>query len=140
MRNRKFVSLAVVFALGLVVRLWALGWQPFPIDMNCWLAWGQQMCNAGPGGFYTDTMFADYAPGYLYVLWITTAFKNTFFAGASPATNHFLYRLPSILFDFATAGLIFFTVEEAYRRWQFSRQERLANPVLTSGKKRRAKE
>jgi dolichyl-phosphate-mannose-protein mannosyltransferase len=103
--------LALIIILGLAVRLWAMRWPPFPTDMNAWIAWGEHVLRAGPSGFYTDTLFSDYAPGYVYVMWLTAAIKHTFFASADVGTYHFLYRFPPILFDLATTALIFLVVK-----------------------------
>jgi dolichyl-phosphate-mannose-protein mannosyltransferase len=105
--------LALIILLGLALRIWAMRWPPFPTDMNAWIAWGEHVLRAGPSGFYTDTLFSDYAPGYVYVMWLTAAIKHTFFASADVGTYHALYRLPPILFDLATTALIFFVVQRA---------------------------
>ncbi|HEX6288022.1 MAG TPA: hypothetical protein VFZ66_02475 [Herpetosiphonaceae bacterium] len=107
--------LALILTVGLAVRLWAMRWPPFPIDMNDWIAWGEHVLRVGPGGFYTDTLFSDYAPGYVYVMWLTAAIKHAFLVDAGIGTYHFLYRLPPILFDLATTVLIFLTIDRAYR-------------------------
>ncbi|HEY0735109.1 MAG TPA: hypothetical protein VGD69_09410 [Herpetosiphonaceae bacterium] len=106
--------LALIIIFGLAIRLWAMRWPPFPIDMNDWIAWGEHVLSAGPAGFYTDTLFSDYAPGYVYVMWLTAAIKHAFFASSDVGTYHFLYRFPPILFDLATTALIFFTVERVF--------------------------
>lgn len=119
--------LALILIVGFAVRLWSMRWPPFPIDMNDWIAWGEHVLRAGPSGFYTDTLFSDYAPGYVYVMWLTAAIKNVFFASADVGTYHFLYRLPPVLFDLATTALIFFTVQRV-----FDDQPQPADPATTS--------
>ncbi len=109
----KYGVLALITIVGLAVRLWAMRFPPFPIDMNDWIAWGEHVLRSKPSGFYTDTLFADYAPGYVYVMWLTAAIKHAFFADAGLGTYYFLYRLPPILFDLGTTALIFFTIDRA---------------------------
>jgi len=119
-RNESFTSrygaLALILVAGLLVRFWATGWPPFPIDMNDWIAWGEHVRSVWPGGFYTDKIFADYAPGYVYVMWLTAVVKHAFFETSSVETYYFLYRLPPILFDLGTTALIFFAIERQLRQ------------------------
>jgi len=115
--SRRYNSLLIVLIAAFVVRVWAgATWPPFPIDMNDWIAWGEHVRSVGPGGFYTDKIFADYAPGYVYVMWLTAAIKHAFFETSSVETYYFLYRLPPILFDLGTTWLIFFTIERKLRQ------------------------
>ncbi|MGI8549394.1 MAG: hypothetical protein ACR2PL_01165 [Dehalococcoidia bacterium] len=113
LRDRRVV-LSLVLLLGLIVRLWAMHWPPFPIDMNDWIAWGERIRDVGPRRFYAPGVFADYAPGYIYVLWLTAIVKHTFFATSGADTYHALYRLPPLLCDLGSTALIFLTVERAW--------------------------
>lgn len=142
-RNESFTSrygaLALILVAGLLVRFWATGWPPFPIDMNDWIAWGEHVRGAGPGGFYTDKIFADYAPGYVYVMWLTAVVKHQFFETSSVETYYFLYRLPPILFDLGTTWLILFTIERRLRQ-EFETAETAATEMRKGKKKKRAAE
>ncbi len=136
--DKKYRALLIVLVGGFVVRVWAgATWPPFPIDMNDWIAWGEHVRGAGPAGFYTDKIFADYAPGYVYVMWLTAAIKHRFFETSSVETYYFLYRLPPILFDLGTTWLIFSTIE---RRLRQEFETAGATATLKSKKKKRAAE
>ena len=71
-------------------------------DMNCWRFWSARLSETGPWGFYTDTYFCDYPPGYLYILWLQGALANFF-----PAMETVLLKLPAILFDVLLCGFIY---------------------------------
>ncbi len=114
--SKRYISLLIVLTAGFAVRLWATHWPPFPIDMNDWIAWGEHVRSVGPSGFYTDKIFADYAPGYVYVMWLTAVTKHLFFENSSVETYYFLYRLPPMLFDLGTTAIVFFIVERALRQ------------------------
>lgn len=103
--RRFWLSLLLLAGFGL--RLWAMRWPPFPIDMGDWIVWGERVLAGGPANFYSDAIFADYAPGYVYVMWLTAAIKNGLFPTAGVETYHFLYRLTPILIDLASAVLIY---------------------------------
>ncbi len=101
------IWLVLVLVAGFGVRLWTMRWPPFPIDMGDWIAWGERVLAVGPGNFYSETIFADYAPGYVYVMWLTAAIKNGLLPAAGIGTYHFLYRLTPMLIDLATGALIY---------------------------------
>jgi Gpi18-like mannosyltransferase len=124
----------VLLLVGLVVRLWAMRFPPLPSDMSAWIAWGERVYAVGPRNFYDPTIFTDYAPGYLYVLWLLAAIKNTFFAGANVGVDHVLYRLPAIVCDLLTAALIFNVLQRELQRnaptFQRSNVPTLALPLI----------
>lgn len=108
--------LAIVLVIGLGIRLWAMRFPPFPIDMQDWIAWGERLLAVGPARFYDPNVFADYAPGYLYVTWLTAAIKNGLLPEAGRGTYYALYRLPPIMFDLATGWLIYKIVQPFFAR------------------------
>jgi Gpi18-like mannosyltransferase len=113
--NRDWFPIILVLALGLLVRLWAMRWPPFPNDMAAYIGWGERMREVGPWNFYAENVFADYAPGYIYVFWLTSILQHAFFEGASVTVVHFLYRFPPVLCDLATTALIYLFVLRTYR-------------------------
>jgi Gpi18-like mannosyltransferase len=67
-------GLAIVLLVGLLLRLTIayvlLPGSGFATDIGAYAAWTQRLFEIGPGGFYAPGYFADYPPGYLYILWI----------------------------------------------------------------------
>jgi Gpi18-like mannosyltransferase len=112
--SRDWFPLIVVILLGLLVRFWAMRWPPFPTDMQSYIAWGERMRDVGPRGFYAEGVFADYAPGYIYVFWLTSVLQHAFDV-FSVTWVHFLYRFPPVLCDLATTALIYWFVLRAFR-------------------------
>lgn len=110
-----WLAALAVMALALAVRLWAMRWEPFRIDMGTFIAWAERMRTGGPRNFYAEGVFADYAPGYLYVLDWTARVKQWFFADSGQSTWYWLIRLPPILADVAVTFLIFLIVERTWR-------------------------
>ncbi|MGH2369222.1 MAG: hypothetical protein ACRDI2_13585, partial [Chloroflexota bacterium] len=88
--GRRWIALGALLVLGLLVRLWAMRWPPFPYDMNTWIAWGERLREVGPNAFYAEGYFANYTPGYMYVLWLVAVFNHAFFASAGAGTYYFL--------------------------------------------------
>jgi Gpi18-like mannosyltransferase len=109
-------ALAPLLVVGLLLRLLMLTWPPFPVDMTDWIAWGERMLQVGPARFYSESVFADYAPGYLYVTWLVAALKNGLLPGTGRAPYELIYRLIPIGFDLLTAVLIARIVTSALQR------------------------
>ncbi len=122
--RRSSVWLGVLLVAGFVVRLWAMRWPPFPFDMTTWIAWGERMREVGPQRFYDPNVFTDYAPGYMFVMWLTAAVKHTLFPASGAGMYHFLYRFPPIVCDLLTAALIYNVLARAQHTSQ-----RAASPL-----------
>ena len=50
----------------------------YPYDMSCFVAWGEKLLADGPAGFYSEGYFADYPPGYLFVLCFVALVRQIF--------------------------------------------------------------
>ncbi|MBA3626714.1 MAG: hypothetical protein H0W60_03120, partial [Chloroflexi bacterium] len=66
-------ALAILLLAGLALRF-TIAYILFPgsgfeSDLNSFSSWARTLADFGPGGFYANAGFADYPPGYLYVLW-----------------------------------------------------------------------
>lgn len=114
--SRRWLTLGVLLLLGLIVRIWAARWPPFPYDMTTWIAWGERLRDVGPSNFYEEGYFANYTPGYMYLLWLVAQVKHLFFESAGVGTYYNLHRTPAILCDLVIAWLIFRLVERAVAR------------------------
>lgn len=67
-------AIAILLLVGLALRL-IIAYVLFPgsgfqSDIGSFTSWALTLAHGGPGGFYANAGFADYPPGYLYVLWI----------------------------------------------------------------------
>ena len=66
--------LAILLAAGLALRLFiayvAFPKSGFAPDLASFTSWALGMAEVGPAAFYESARFADYPPGYLYVLWV----------------------------------------------------------------------
>jgi len=75
-------------------------------DINCFMAWGNAMMN-GPAAFYTSGMFADYPPGYMYVLWALTGIAKLFGMPYGSAGYVLLFKLPATIADICMAYFLY---------------------------------
>lgn len=107
-KNRTFPrALAAALPAALALRLVLAALTPgYPYDYSCFLAWGERMLTAGPGHFYAPNYFADYPPGYLWVLAGAAALRRLLGAGYEDALSRVLLVLFPALCDTAAAALV----------------------------------
>lgn len=92
---------------GLLIRLvLATVTDGYQIDMNCFKGWSERIAQVGFANFYSDDLFCDYSPGYLYILWLIGIIKNAFpfFIGAA---ENLLIKTPAIVCDVLTTVFIY---------------------------------
>ena len=119
-------SLAVLLLVGLLLRLTIayvlLPGSGFESDIGTFTAWAMQLGQHGPSTFYATAGFADYPPGYLYVLWLLGGLGNLlapFAGGDAGAATAALIKLPPMLLDIAVGALLYFLVT----RWRANRPD-----------------
>jgi Gpi18-like mannosyltransferase len=78
----------------------------YPADMATFIAWALHAADVGLSGFYTDTIFADYPPGYIYVLFIIGQIANGLGFDPGGEQIRLLVRIPAILADLAICALL----------------------------------
>jgi predicted membrane-bound dolichyl-phosphate-mannose-protein mannosyltransferase len=109
--------LATILVLGLVLRVFiAAVYMPLSglsNDVGAFNAWGQRLASIGPAEFYEPGYFADYPPGYLYVLWVLGEVGAALTPIVGVNTTGGLVKVPGILADIGVAWLLFIIV----RRW-----------------------
>ncbi len=103
-RYSVFVLLAGAFLLRVLLSLLVYG---HPTDIQCFMAWGNALAANGYGAFYTSGMFADYPPGYMHVLGLTSRLANLL--GLSYGSDGYvlLTKMPAILCDLLCAYFVY---------------------------------
>lgn len=97
--------IAYVLIIGLLLRLALATLPAFPVDMGALKSWSVQLASHGPWNFYRGDFFADYAPGYLYVLLLYGGLNTVF--QFSNERFEYLLKLPFIAADLASAYLLY---------------------------------
>lgn len=114
-RQIKAIVLGLL-AAGLAVRLaiapFAGGYSG---DMNTFKAWATHAASGGLAGFYDTDMFVDYPPGYIYVLYLLGKLQSLLQLGFDSKGMLLLMKLPSMLADIFTAGLLYRMAKERVR-------------------------
>jgi hypothetical protein len=109
-----------VLTAGLGLRL-VLAYVVFPnqglsTDMTLFASWASTLARVGPGQFYASAAGANYAPGYLYILWPLGIAGNFVGSVLGLSTNQGiveLLKVPAILADLAIGVLLY----RAAARW-----------------------
>lgn len=104
----------LLFAAAFLLRLSAAGFsRGFDNDTACFAAWAERIVQLGPGGFYSDGVFTDYPPGYIYLLYPVGLLRNLLGAEYGSALHLALLKLPAVLCDMACGVILY---REAGRR------------------------
>ena len=94
-----------LLAAGLVLRL-GLAFMPgFGVDIGAFHAWSLRLADISAWNFYEPGYFADYAPGYLYVLWFIGELNQVFHFGAD--TYPYVLKITPIVADVGSAYLLY---------------------------------
>ncbi|MDQ4024592.1 MAG: hypothetical protein M3217_03740, partial [Actinomycetota bacterium] len=96
-------GLATMFVSGFLLRVLLARGGGFPADIAIFQSWAARLAEVGPGDFYAPDVFADYPPGFLYVLWPLGELGNAVFGGVVPP---FLLKLTAIVADVALAYVV----------------------------------
>lgn len=103
-------GIGILLAAGLLLRLGLAFIPGFGVDVGTFQAWAGQLSTNHPWNFYNETGFTDYAPGYMYVLWLIGEANDTFHF--SPSEYDFIIKLPAIIADIASAWLLYRILEK----------------------------
>jgi Gpi18-like mannosyltransferase len=99
-----FPLLTILF-LALFIRLLLSTLPAYPTDINTFHAWAQTLAEHGLARFYETAGFADYTPGYLYVLWLLGKIDQLL--NLETPAMHILLKLPAIVADIGIGWLLF---------------------------------
>jgi len=111
--------LGLIVAAGAVLRALFMGNEGFRNDVQSFEAWALTLAQHPFSQFYASTSFADYPPGYFYVLWLV----GHAFALISPHQANYellkyLVKLPAVVMDLVDGALVYAIVRRfAPDRW-----------------------
>ena len=99
-------TLFSLLLIGFFIRILAsLLYPGHTTDMACFNAWSDFLKSEGFSSFYTTDMFADYPPGYMYILYIIGFIKSFF--NENSILTYTILKLPAILADLLCALCIY---------------------------------
>ena len=101
--NRKVVSMLLLSFLLRIILFRLSGYQ---LDLNTYAAWIFAAAENGVRQFYDVVPWHDYPPLNIYLFWVMGVIAKAFSLFGTPQMT-FLIKLPSNLFELATASLIY---------------------------------
>jgi dolichyl-phosphate-mannose-protein mannosyltransferase len=102
-------GLPALLLVGLVVRLLYIGNEGFKTDVSTYMSWALSLSEHPFAAFYSTVGFADYPPGYFYILAAVGKFWHVFFSNdrGQFAVLRVLVKLPAIVADLGIGVLLF---------------------------------
>ena len=102
-------TLAAILLVGFLLRLAYITNDGFHNDVQSFMSWSMTAAQQPLWAFYDRAGFADYPPGYLYVLAGVGHVWTTFFAHGDPSLSilRVLIKLPAIVCDLLIGLLLF---------------------------------
>lgn len=76
-------------------------------DVGTYKAWAYDLASKGPDNFYRPGYFADYPPGYMYILWLVGSVLQEMGTSGGEALATTAIKLPALLTDLFAAWLLF---------------------------------
>ena len=106
--KRNFTLIAIIiFTCAFAVRLiFAFSESSFEVDINLYKAWARVTNEVGFGQVYSEDLFLDYPPGYLYVLVLLEKIRLFFNIDSASMLFTAMIKMPSILADLFCAWAI----------------------------------
>ncbi len=102
--RRVWIPIGIGVAISLILGAVTFG---HPTDMVNFSSWALHAGKVGLPNFYISGMWADYPPGYIYVLYVIGLIGNLFQLQVGSVGLNLLIKLPSILCDAACGYFIY---------------------------------
>lgn len=80
-------------------------------DIGCFLGWSSHLYSEGIENFYSGDFFADYPPGYLYVLYVIGWLRSILGLTGRDGLSLFLIKMPAVFCDILTGYFIYRSVK-----------------------------
>ncbi|MDY4469208.1 MAG: hypothetical protein SPE28_01595, partial [Eubacteriales bacterium] len=102
------VNVCMLLVLAFLMRcLLSLVFYGHSTDINCFMAWSHHLAEDGLASFYNSGMFADYPPGYMYILWLTGSIARALGLEYGGAGYVLITKMPSIMADIFAAYMAY---------------------------------
>lgn len=107
--------LLIIIIFGVLIRLIAVTFPGFKFDMDAWFAWALRLNQVGFSNFYSEEIWTNYTPGFLYILAILGFIKNIF---SIPDTIfYYLLKIPSLLSEIIIGIFVYKIISKQSVQW-----------------------
>lgn len=107
--------LTILILIGFLIRLFLATFPGFQFDMGAWFAWALRINQVGIPNFYSDQIWTNYTPGYLYILGLLGFIKSVF--NVSDGTFALVLKFPSIIAEVILGAFIYWQVAKKSTAW-----------------------
>lgn len=107
----------IIILLGLSIRLLASFLPGFKIDMDAWFSWAIRLNQVGFSNFYSDQLWTNYTPGFLYILSLLAGLKNLL--QLSDSVFYLIIKYPSILAEILLGLFVYFITFKKSINWAY---------------------
>ena len=97
----------LLLGAGFLLRLAFMGNEGFRADVGTFEAWSLTLASHSFSQFYSSTSFADYPPGYFYILWVVGHVFAALPAHGNYEVLKYLVKLPAVLMDLVDGALLY---------------------------------
>lgn len=111
-KNKIFLLLIIT---ALSVKLFLAFLPGFKIDVDAWFAWAQRLNQVGFSGFYSDQIWTNYTPGFLYILGFLGFIKNLF--QINDPSFYLILKIPSIIAELLLGIIVYQLVAKKSSLW-----------------------
>lgn len=110
------LMLSIIVAVAIRVAV-AISFEGYASDIGCFKGWAVAAFEHGPSNFYTSGMFADYPPGYMYILYSLGWIRNVFNIESTGAIFTLIIKIPSIAAEVITAIIVYRIAKKQIGKW-----------------------
>ena len=112
--NKQYLAVFLALLISIVIRIFLSQFSGYKVDILDFKLWSQAVYNNGFANFYSS-IWSDYPPFYIYILWIVGALYKLFFSfsfNIDTTIFTILIKLPANVADIAIAYLIFIIIKK----------------------------
>ncbi|BBI34061.1 phospholipid carrier-dependent glycosyltransferase [Cohnella abietis] len=106
-RNRLWLIIGIFGGAFLLRMICAPIIKGHPIDIQDFIAWADHAYHNGLSGFYNGEIFADYPPGYIYVLYVLGFIKSVLGLEHASSASLILIKFPGMVADLIAGWFIY---------------------------------
>lgn len=108
-------TLIFILSLGLSIRLFLSITPGFKFDMDAWVSWAIRLNEVGFANFYSDEIWTNYTPGFLYILYSLGKATNLF--QLTYSTLYVVIKFVSIFAEILMASFIYMKLSKLSIKW-----------------------
>lgn len=105
----------ILLIIGISLRLLFINQAGFKFDVDAWAGWSQRLVELGFNNFYSEQVWTNYTPGYLYVLYFLGLIKELL--QLDYPTFFHLLKLPSIIAEIFLAIFVYRLLITQSKTW-----------------------